>query len=117
MTKKTRSLILLFCIICFFAIAPVLVAYSMGYRFDFGKMKVVATGGIYIKTLPSAEQIIIDSNISIRPRMFSNDFFVQSLLPKNHTVFIEKTGYHDYSKTLPVKESQVTKLENVLLIK
>jgi len=42
---------------------------------------------------------------------------VQILLPKNHTVFITKNGYNDYSKTLPVQENQVTKLENVLLFK
>lgn len=117
MTKKTRLLILLFCIICFFIIAPVLVAYSMGYRFDFESMKVVGTGGIYVRTFPAAEQIIIDSKISGKPGIFSNAIFVQSLLPKDHTVFIKKDGYYDYFKTLPVQEKEVTKLENVILIK
>lgn len=117
MTKKTRLIILLFCVACFFVVAPILVAYSMGFRFDFEKMKITATGGIYVRTFPAAGQITIDSNISEKPGMFANSIFVQSLLPKNHTVSIKKTGYYDYSKILAVQENQVTKLENVLLFK
>lgn len=117
MRKKTRLIILLFCVVCFFAIAPILVAYSMGYRFDFENRKIVATGGIYVRTFPTAEQITVDSNIFEKPGFFANSIFVQSLLPKSHTVFIKKTGYYDYSKILEVQENQVTKLENVLLIK
>jgi hypothetical protein len=117
MNKKTRLIILLFCVVCFLAVAPILVAYSMGYRFDFENRKIVATGGIYVRTFPTAEQITVDSNIFEKPGLFANSIFVQSLLPKSHTVLIKKTGYYDYSKILEVQENQVTKLENVLLIK
>ena len=117
MSKKTRLIILIFCVLCFFVIAPVLILYSMGDRFDLDKMKVVATGGIYVRTFPSADQITIDSKISEKPGFLANSIFVQSLLPKNHVISIKKAGYFSYSKTLPVQENQVTKLENVLLIK
>jgi len=117
MTKRTRLIILLICVACFFVITPILVAYSMGDRFDFEKMQIVETGGIYVRTFPAAEKIIIDSKISKKPGMFSNSIFVQSLLPKSHTVLVEKSGYYDYSKTIPVKEGQVTKIENILLFK
>jgi len=117
MTKKTRLTILLVCVACFLVIAPILVLYSMGYRFDFEKMKMTETGGIYVRTFPAAGQIIIDSKISEKPGLFANSIFVQSLLPNNHTVLIEKTGYYDYSKILPVQEKEVTKIENVFLFK
>ncbi len=117
MTKRTRLIILLICVAAFLAIAPVLVLYSMGNRFDFKKMKITATGGIYVRTFPAAEQITIDSKILQKPGIFSNSIFVQSLLPNDHTVLVEKSGYYDYSKTIPVLEKEVTKLENVLLIK
>lgn len=117
MNKRIRLTILLFCAVCFLAISPILVAYSMGYRFDFEKNKIVATGGIYVRTFPSAGQVTIDSKITEKPGLFNNSIFVQSLLPKEHTVYIKKDGYFDYLKTLPVQENQVTKLENVLLIK
>lgn len=117
MTRKIRLTILLVCIVCFFVIAPILIFYSMGYRFDFDKMKITATGGIYVKTNPAADEIIFDSKTKEKPSMFSNSVFVQSLLPKDHTVLIEKNDYYNYSKTIAVQEKQVTKLENILLIK
>jgi len=117
MTKKTRLTILFICVACFLFIAPVLVGYSMGYRFDFEKMKVTATGGIYVRTFPAPEQVFVDSKISEKPGIFSNSVFVQSLIPSMHSVLVKKTGYNDYSKTLPVLEKQVTKIENILLIK
>jgi hypothetical protein len=117
MTKKIRLTILVFCVVCFFIIAPYIILYSLGYRVDFENKKIVATGGIYIRTFPTAEQIIIDSKISQKPGMFNNSIFIQSLLPKDHTILIKKSGYYDYYKTLDVLEKEVTKLENILLIK
>jgi len=89
----------------------------MGYRVDFINRKIVATGGIYVRSYPLANQIIIDSKIEGKPGMFLNAFFVQNLLPKNHNVLVKKNGYFDYQKNIPVIENQVTKLENILLIK
>ena len=117
MTKKTRLIILIVCVACFLAIAPILIAYSEGYRFDFQKRKIVVTGGIYVRTFPTADLVTIDSKISAKPGLFLNHIFVQGLLPNNHTVSIKKSGYYDYFKNLPVQENEVTKLENVLLFK
>ena len=61
MTRRIRLIILLVCAACFFIIAPLLVFYSMGDRFDFKKMKITETGGIYVRTFPAADQIIVDS--------------------------------------------------------
>jgi len=108
---------MLSCVVCFLVIAPVLVLYSTGDRFDFKKMKITATGGIYVRSYPQAEQIVIDSKIKEKPGLFSNSIFVQSLLPNLHSVLVKKTGYYDYSKIIPVQEKEVTKLENILLIK
>ena len=117
MRKKIRLIILAICVILFFILAPYIVLYSMGYRVDFINKKIVATGGIYVRSYPLANQIIIDSKIEGKPGMFLNAFFVQNLLPKNHNVLVKKTGYFDYQKNIPVIENQVTKLENILLIK
>lgn len=89
----------------------------MGYRLDFEEMKIVATGGIYVRTFPAAEQIIIDSKTAAKPGIFSNAVFAQSLLPKEHTVLVKKNGHYDYFKTLSVQEKTVTKLENITLFK
>jgi len=117
MSKRTRLMILLVCVVCFFIATPVLVAYSIGYRFDFENMKITSTGGIYVHTSPAAEQVIIDSKIVQKPGIFSNAIFTQSLLPGDHTILAQKKEYYDYFKTIPVEEKEVTKLENVILFK
>ena len=67
MNKRTRLIILLTCVTLFILIAPILIAYSEGYRFDFEKRKIVVIGGIYVRTFPAADKITIDSNISEKP--------------------------------------------------
>lgn len=117
MSKKTRLIILIVCAILFLVTTPYMVLYSLGYRIDFTKRRIMATGGIYVRVLPSGTDIIIDSKINKTTGLFSNSFFVQNLLPKNHNVLIKKDGYYDYQKNLPVEENEVTKLENVILFK
>lgn len=117
MTKKTRLIILIVCVVVFLGTIPYIVLYSLGYRIDFTKMKIFATGGIYIRTFPTADQILIDSKDFGKPGLFANDIFIPNLLPQKHTILIKKDGYFDYAKALPVKENLATKLENVLLFK
>lgn len=115
MTLKTRLTVLLVLVISFLITAPYLALYSLGYRIDFENKKIVATGGIYVRTQPSGANIVIDDKISNTMGIFSNSVFVQNLLPKGHRVFISKEGYYDYQKELAVEEKEVTKLENVIL--
>ena len=89
----------------------------MGYRFDIEKMKIVETGGIYVRSFPSADQVIINSKNILKPGIFSNWVFIQSLLPREHTILVKKDGHYDYFKTIQVQEKEVTKLENILLFK
>ncbi len=117
MKKRTRFIILLACIALFLSISPLIVFYSMGYRFDVATWKVMKTGGIYVRTFPAADQVIFDTENVQSPGFFNNAVFVQNLLPQMHTIAIRKDGYHDYNKTLPVEEKEVTKLENVQLFK
>ncbi len=117
MKKRTRFIILIICVLAFFIFTPILVAYSIGYRFDFEKMRITSTGGIYVRTYPAPEQVIIDSKIIEKPGIFSSATFTQSLLPANHTILAQKAGYYDYFKTIPVLEKEVTKLENIILFK
>lgn len=116
MTRKTRLIVLLVCVVLFLIITPYIVLHSLGYRVDFKKLKVVQTGGIFVKAEPQGADIIIDSQTNTTG-FFNNSVFVQNLLPGTYQVTIKKTGYYDYQKTLDVAEGQVTKLEHVLLIK
>jgi hypothetical protein len=103
--------------ICFFTVAPMLVYYSMGYRYDFEKMKITKTGGIYVRTFPTSDEVVFDSKTVQKPDFLANDVFAQSLLPGEHNVLIKKENYHDYYKNIIVGEGLVTKLEEITLFK
>lgn len=117
MTKKTRLIILLACFALFLLITPYTIMYSLGYRIDFENRKIVATGGIYVRALPQSNTITIDDDITGKPNIFTNAFFVQDLLPKEYNVLIAKDGYHSYQKRLTVKQNEVSKIEYVILFK
>lgn len=115
MTLKTRLILLAVLVVLFLTVAPYLVFYSLGYRVDFDNQKIVSTGGIYVRALPQPLEVLVDGKIASATGIFNSAVFVQNLLPKEHDVLIRKVGYYDYQKNLPVKEKEVTKLENVTL--
>src|SRR5438552_405292 len=110
MTKKVRIIILTICIVLFFIATPYMVLYSLGYRIDFKHLKLMGTGGIYVKAQPESVAIAIDSARHDKTGVLFTSIFKQNLLPGKHIVTIQKDGYYDYQKTLEVKKNEVTKL-------
>jgi hypothetical protein len=102
-------------VLVFTVIAPGIIMYSQGYRFDIKKMKFLETGGIYIKTIPSDAVVTIDNDYKNRTSGFSKDVLIQNLLPENHNIKIEKENYYSWEKTLEVKEKKVTEAKYIIL--
>lgn len=117
MTRKTRLILFLTLLIVYLILAPVLIFYSLGYRFDFTTKKIVNTGGFYIKVWPSDSQVLIGEKINKRTGVFSNELLIQGLLPKKYKMVVKKDGYFDWEKTLEIEKQTVTRVENVTLIK
>lgn len=78
-------------------------------------MRFLETGGIYIKTTPGDATISIDSDYQNKTSGFSRDLLIQNLLPENHSIKIEKEGYHSWTKTLEVEEKKVAEAKYVVL--
>jgi hypothetical protein len=102
-------------VLVFAVIAPGIIMYSQGYRFDIKKMRFLETGGIYIKTMPSDAIVTIDNDYKNRTSGFSKDVLIQNLLPENHNIKIEKENYYSWEKTLEVKEKKVTEAKYIIL--
>ncbi|MFA5730230.1 MAG: PEGA domain-containing protein [Candidatus Paceibacterota bacterium] len=115
MTKRTRTVLFILMVLVFAVIAPSIIMYSQGYRFDIKKMKFLETGGIYIKTTPSDAIVTIDNDYKNRTSGFSKDVLIQNLLPENHNIKIEKENYYSWEKTLEVKEKKVTEAKYIIL--
>ena len=115
MTKKTRTILFIFCIFLFFLAAPTIVLYSEGYRYDFEKNKVVQIGAFYFKVLPRSAEVYLNGNLKTTTSMFTGTVLIENLIPKTYQVEIRKQGYHTWSKTLEVREKQVTEAKNIIL--
>lgn len=117
MTKKTRFILFSIFVVLYLVIAPLIVFYSLGYRFDFEKRKIISTGGLYLKFWPENAEVLADGKIKKKINPLSNEMLIQGLFPKKHTISVKKDGYTQWEKTLEVKEKEVTKVENITLIK
>jgi len=117
MTRKTRLILFSSLVFLYLVIAPVLIFYSLGYRVDFEKKRLVSTGGLYLKIWPQEANILIDDKINKRTGLFSNQILIQGLFPKKHTILVKKEGYSSWQKSLEIKDKEVTKVENITLIK
>jgi len=117
MKKRNRLILLIFCAILFFLIAPLVLFYSQGYRFDFDEKKFVGTGGLYIQISNTSAEIYLNGKFIRKTGFLANTALIRNLLPKKHDIEIRKIDFWSWKKTLSIEEKKVTKAENILLIK
>ncbi|PIS34770.1 MAG: hypothetical protein COT37_00965 [Parcubacteria group bacterium CG08_land_8_20_14_0_20_43_9] len=109
-----KNLFLLICAL-FIMVAPIVVLYASGYRFDFKNMRMVQTGGLFLKISLSGATIYLDDNPYKKTNFLFDTALISGLLPKNYRVSIRKEGYHSWEKILPVEEEMVTEAKNIIL--
>lgn len=104
MKKRTRK-ILVFLLIGFFLVsAPLVVLYTMGFRYNWNKNKIEKTGILRVESRPSNADIFLDGHETMRTTPTS--FF--RLLPEDYHVRIEKEGFLPWEKTLAVRSEKTT---------
>lgn len=116
MPRKLRLAIIIGFVAIYFVLSPFLILYSLGYRFDFKHLRIVSTGGIYLRTWPEGAKVSLNGK-EITEALFSNELLIQGLNPNKYLVNVEKENYSSWSKTLLVEEKSVNKVESVTLIK
>lgn len=117
MKKRSRLILLIFCALLFFFIAPLVLFYSQGYRFDFDEKKFVGTGGLYIQISNTSAEIYLNGKFIRKTGFLANTALIRNLLPKKHDIEIRKIDFWSWKKTLSIEEKKVTRAENILLIK
>lgn len=122
MTKKSRTILFVICVLLFLLICPLAVLYSQGYRIAFnGGIKISQTGGLFVKAYPKQVEVQIDKiKPSKHPLNEKTDFFfgsllVENLFPKKYKVEVKKEGFLTWQKILEVKEKGVTEIKNIIL--
>ena len=111
MEKTLRKITVSIFFILFFILAPLLTAYSLGYRYDFSNGSIQKNGAFYVKSYPRDAEIFVDNkkNRSKTPTQVIN------VLPGEHELVIEKNNYISWTKKLDVYSGETTFAEDIVL--
>jgi len=101
----------------FFVAGSIFVVYSFGYRLDTVNWKVVQTGGLNVKTTPKTTEIILDDEkVNKKAGLFSNEIFLQSLIPGIHKLEVSKEDYFTWRKDVFIEPKMVNSFSNIVLM-
>ena len=111
MTITTRRLIFWGLVIIFFTITPLIIAYGLGYSFDWQKKTFIETGSFYFASSPTSGTIYINNKASGKTNKY-----IKRLLPREYEIVIKKDGYQPWEKRLKIESGIVTEARNILLV-
>lgn len=111
MKTGTRRILFLSFLAAFLIAAPAVVLYTAGYRYSFSAGRIVQTGILSLGSVPKGASIFVDGESigSVTPSV------VKNILPGEHAVRLEKTGYSTWGKTLSVASRETTFADDVVL--
>ncbi|MDO8443392.1 MAG: PEGA domain-containing protein [Candidatus Azambacteria bacterium] len=116
MTRRIRRFIFLIFVVFFVAVSAGVVLFAQGFRFDFGSLKVVKTGGIFIDTSVDGAKIYVnDKYAGATNGILKYTSLVSGLIPKNYNIFIYKENYYPWNKVVEIKNGMVAELNNIIL--
>lgn len=109
-----RRIVYITFIIIFLVVAPLIVLYTMGYRYNFTKGRVQKTGILKITSVPRGADIYLNG---VKYALSQTPAKIKYLLPGDYEIKLSKSGYHDWGKKLAVYDNGTTFAEKILLWK
>jgi hypothetical protein len=102
----------------FFATAPLIIFYSMGYRFNSQRGIFMYTGSISIKSNPQNLDVYIDGELMTKKlNRINNSYHIGGIKPGEHLIEAKYPGYGSWTKKITVNSGTSTEFWNVLLTK
>lgn len=116
MTIRTRRTFFYFLIVIF-ALAGVYLLFSaQGWVLDLKTFRVVKTGSLFLKYIPSNSVVEINGEITdASPGLLTGGTLISKLIPGNYEIKISEAGYLPWEKQLQIKESLVTEASQIKL--
>ena len=114
MTLIYRRLVYSTFIIIFLILAPLVVLYTEGYRYNFQKGRVQKTGILMISSLPKKSDIYLNGK---KVENKKTNTKIEHVLPGDYEIKLTKEGCHDWQKKLPIFENSTTFAEKIILWK
>ncbi|MFH1564750.1 MAG: PEGA domain-containing protein [bacterium] len=108
-----RRILYITFIIVFLAMAPLLLMYTNGYRYDFKKGVVIKTGILILESNPQKVNVYINNELKYTKTPIDR----ASLLPGLYEIKITKNGYYPWTKKLKIESNLTTFAQDVILFK
>lgn len=116
MIRRFRRFIFLIFTGFFVVTSIIIILFAQGYRFDFNSLKIVKTGGLFIKTSTDGARIYInDKYVESTSGILNYSALISGLTPKNYSIFIYKENYYPWNKIVEIKNGMVVELNNIIL--
>lgn len=106
-------------VLVFFIIAPSIVLYSRGYRFDWNRGVFVHSGTITIKSNPQSVDVALNDKISQSKSLnrINNSYNISGLMPGGYNIKITTPNFQTWSKKTDVHSGLASEFWNVLLVR
>ncbi len=112
-SKKIRYAILFTAIAIFFIMAPALIMYTSGYRYDWKRGFLRETGALNIDIEPKNAGVTING-VKMKPGM---PLRLTDRIPGKYKILISAPGYIDWQKEIEIKNKQTLYIKDVSLLK
>ncbi len=112
-TRPLRRAVLILFIAAFLIAAPLVVLYTIGYRYDFKNGLLRETGSLSVDVEPSAARVFLD-NLALPDTL---PIRLKDITPHKYTLKISAPGYYDWQKEIEIKNKQTTYIKDIILLK
>lgn len=114
--KTRRRIIFYISALAFFAVAPFLILYSLGYSFDIKRRTMEETGGIFVKTNLTSFTVSLNNGAIQKSSLLTRGLLLSNLQPGQYRIHIEKDGYRPWEKIISVTRLSVREIRNIILL-
>lgn len=113
MSLLLRRTIFYILISIFLVVAPILISYAAGFRYNFKQQRIVKTGALIIETMPETLSIQLNNT----PRPEQTPAKIMNLTPGEYNIHLSKDEYWTWNKTLSVESERITFAKDIILLR
>jgi len=113
MKIRYRVSIIAILTIIFLVITPLLILWTLGYRYNSKKHSIEKTGLLIVKSEPNNADIYLNN----KKQKNQSPAKIKYLLSGDYDFKLEKQGYFSFDKKIAVKSGEATFADNVILLK
>lgn len=117
MNQTQRRLFALFFVFLFALVAPTVVLFAQGYRFNLEDNIFIYSGSITIKSWPRDIEIYLDGKRQTDKNLnlINGSYTINGIKPGKYTLTCSKPGYTSWEKEIRVRSGISTEFWNILL--